>query len=85
MCYLQIMSRFKHREYFMKFAEQHVTIFYLLPDSQIDKVQPIDAVIERMFKKKKENEMDKWLDDEENIEKWHDKISARQRRILMTK
>eukprot|EP00794_Sanderia_malayensis_P001032 gene1032-357_t len=38
-----------------------------------------------MFKKKIEAEMDKWLNDEENIEKWHDKISARQKRILMTK
>ena len=85
MCYLQIMSRFKHRKCFMKFAEKHVTIFYLLPDSQTDKVQPIDAGIGRMFKKKIENEMDKWLDEKENIEKWHDKISARQRRILMTK
>eukprot|EP00795_Rhopilema_esculentum_P001938 gene1938-16446_t len=46
-----------------------------------DKVQPIDAGIGRMFKKKIENEMDKWLDDEENIEKWYEKISARQRHV----
>ena len=61
------------------------TIVYMLPDSQTDKVQPIDAGIGRMFKKKMEDEMDKWLDDEDNIEKWHDKISARQRPILMTR
>ena len=61
------------------------TIVCLLPDSQTDKVQPIDAGIGRMFKKNIDNEIDKWLDNEENIEKWHGKISAKQRRIVMTK
>ena len=29
--------------------------------------------------------MEKWLKEEKNLEKWHDKLSARDRRILMTK
>ena len=29
--------------------------------------------------------MDKWLEEEDNLELWHNKITARQRRILMTK
>ena len=29
--------------------------------------------------------MDKWLETEDNLEQWHDKLSAKQRRILMTK
>ena len=29
--------------------------------------------------------MEKWLEEEQNLEKWHDRISARDRRILMTK
>ncbi len=48
------------------------TIVYMLPDSQTDKAQPIDAGIGRLFKKKIEDQMDKWLDDEDNIEKPHD-------------
>ena len=30
-------------------------------------------------------ELEKWLEEDQNLEKWHDKISAKERRILMTK
>ena len=29
--------------------------------------------------------MDSWLEDDDNLEQWHDKISAKNRRVLMTK
>ena len=29
--------------------------------------------------------MDKWLEEKDNLELWHDKITTRQRRILTTK
>lgn len=38
-----------------------------------------------MLKNKIGQEMDKWLEEKDNLELWHDKITARQRRILMTK
>lgn len=60
-------------------------IVYLLPENHTDKVQPIDAGFGKMHKTKIGEEMDKWLEEKDNLELWHDKLSARQRRILMTK
>lgn len=60
-------------------------IVYLLPENHTDKIQPIDAGFGKMFKTKMGEEMDKWLESNDNLEQWHDKLSARQRRILMTK
>ena len=58
---------------------------YMLPENQTDKVQPIDAGNGRLMKLKIGNALDMWLDVNENIEKWHGKMSAKERRILMTK
>ena len=52
------------------------TIVYLLPDNHTDKVQPVDAGFGKA--------MQIWLEKEENLEMWHAKISAKDRRILMT-
>ena len=38
-----------------------------------------------MYKTKIGEEMDKRLEEKDNLELWRDKITARQRRILMTK
>ena len=38
-----------------------------------------------MLKSKIGEEMDKWLEEEDNLQMWHDKITARQRRVLMRK
>ena len=38
-----------------------------------------------MMKKKIGLYLDEWLEDEENFDKWHRTISAKERRILMTK
>ena len=37
-----------------------------------------------MIKVKIAAAMDKWLEKEENIDKWHEKLSAKERRILLT-
>ena len=37
-----------------------------------------------MMKKKIGEEMGRWLEIADSIDKWHDKISAKERRILMT-
>ena len=60
-------------------------IVYLLPENHTNKIQPIDARFGKMYKTKIGEEMDKWLEEKDNLELWHDKITARQRRILMTK
>ena len=60
------------------------TIVYLLSQNQTDKVHLIDAGVGWMMKKKIGEEMGRWLEIADNIDKWHDKISAKERRILMT-
>ena len=61
------------------------TIVYLLPENHTDKIQPIDAGFGKTLKTKIGQEMDKWLEEKDNLELWHNKITARQRGILMTK
>ncbi|XP_028404065.1 tigger transposable element-derived protein 2-like [Dendronephthya gigantea] len=58
---------------------------YMLPENHTDKIQPVDAGCGKMMKVKIAAEMERWLEEEQNLEKWHDKLSARERRILMTK
>ena len=60
------------------------TIVYLLPNNHTDKVQPVDAVFGKAMKQKIGEAMQIWLEKEENLEMWHGKISAKDRRILMT-
>ena len=60
-------------------------IVYLLPENHTDKIQPIDAGFGKMYKTKFGEKMDKWFEEKDNLELWHDKITTRQRRILMTK
>ena len=55
-----------------------------MPQNQTDKVQLIDAGVGWMMKKKIGEEMGRRLEIADNIDKWHDKISAKERRILMT-
>ena len=57
----------------------------LLPENHTDKVQPIDAGYGKMMKKKIGEQMEKWLEEEKNLEMWHDSIPAKTRRVLMTK
>lgn len=58
---------------------------YLLPENHTAKVWPIDAGYGKMIKKKIGEQMEKWLEKEENLEMWHDGIPAKTRRVLMTK
>ena len=60
------------------------TSVYMLPENHTDKIQPIDAGCGRMMKVKIAAAMDRWLEIDDNLEKWHDRLSAKDRRILMT-
>ena len=59
------------------------TIVFLLPDNHTDKVQPVDAGFGKAMKQKIGEAMQIWLEKEENMEMWHGKISAKDRRILI--
>jgi hypothetical protein len=55
-----------------------------LPPNETDQVQPIDRGLGRQVKIYLGQEMDAWLDDDKNLEKWEDgKLSASDRRILL--
>ena len=60
------------------------TSAYMLPENHTDKIQPIDAGCGRMMKVKIAAAMDRWLEIDDNLEKWHDRLSAKDRRKLMT-
>ncbi|XP_044179647.1 uncharacterized protein LOC122961127 [Acropora millepora] len=57
-------------------------IIYLLPEYHTDKVQPIDAGFGKQMKAKIGEAMKEWLEEDENLDMWHDRLSAKQRRIL---
>ena len=57
---------------------------YMLLENHTDKIQRIDAGCGRMMKVKIAAAIDRWLETEDNLDKWHDKLSAKDRRILMT-
>ena len=56
----------------------------MLPENHTDKIQPIDAGCGRMMKLKIAAAMDRWLEKEDNLDKWHDKLSAKDWQVLMT-
>ena len=56
----------------------------MLPENHTDKLQPIDAGCGRMMKLKIGAAMETWLEEEDNLDKWQDNLSASDRRILMT-
>ena len=60
------------------------TIVYMLPENHTDKLQPINAGCGRMMKLKIGAAMETWLEEEDNLDKWQDNLSASDRRILMT-
>ena len=55
---------------------------YLLPENYTDKVQPIDDGYGKMMKKKIGEQMEKWLEEEKNLEMWHDSIPAQDKKGL---
>lgn len=60
-------------------------VVYLRPENHTDEVQPIDAGCGKLLKTRIGEAMERWLEEDDNLELWHDKISAKKRRVLMTK
>lgn len=65
--------------------KSHQVDLHLLPPGKTDFAQPIDAGFGRAVKHEMGEAMDKWLDDDGNLEKWEgNALTASDRRILMT-
>ena len=61
------------------------TVVYPLPPSSTDKVQPIDAGEGRQMKRLIGEQLDEYLEDDENLEAWcGESYSASKRRIMIT-
>ena len=59
------------------------TTVYMLPENHTDKIQPIDAGCGWMMKVKTGAAMKTWLEEENNLDKWEYRLSAKDR-ISMT-
>jgi hypothetical protein len=58
----------------------------LLPPETTDNTQPVDAGLAKQLKNEIGHELEDWLDDDINLEKWETgKMSASEKRILITK
>ena len=64
---------------------EYNSLLILLPNNHTDKVQPVDAGFGKAMKQKFGEVMQICLEKKEKPEMWHDKISAKDRRILMTR
>ena len=54
----------------------------MLPENRTHKMQPVDAGVGWLVKKKIREEMGKWLEVKKNTEMWHDYVSAKEKRIV---
>ena len=52
----------------------------MLPENHTDKIQPIDAGCGRIMRGKIGATMETWLEEENNLYKWQDRLSAKDRR-----
>lgn len=55
----------------------------MLPENHMHKIQPVDAGCGQIMKVKIGEALESWLEEKDNLEKWHDRLSAKERRILM--
>jgi hypothetical protein len=71
-------------DYIAALKERRTVSRWLLAN-HTDFVQPVDAGLGRQVKIYIGEEMDKWLDDDDNLEKWEsNSLSASDRRVLLT-
>ena len=76
---------FQQETHFHEMCRKEINaIIYLLPENHTTKVQPIDAGFRKQMKVKIGEAMEKWLEEDQNLDLWHNRLSAKQRRILMT-
>ena len=61
------------------------TFLHALPPDETDKVQPVDQGEGWLIKELMGKELDKYLEKDDNLNKWQSSLSAGDRRILITK
>ena len=55
-----------------------------MPPNKTDQVQPVDRGLGRQIKIYLGQEMDEWLDDDDNLDKWESNtLTAKDRRVLL--
>ena len=71
---------------FKEFLSEHCnTLASYFPVNNTDEVQPVDAGVGRMLKVEVGRQLDIWLGQADNLEKWEsDKLTASDRRVLIT-
>ena len=65
------------------FADGHMFLLYF-PPLTTESLQPIDAGYGRSIRCHIGHLLDEWLMTDENLEKWESKLTASERRVLMT-
>jgi hypothetical protein len=65
------------------FGSANILVWFCVPGCT-DLIQPIDAGIGRSIRIYVGHALDKWLSIEENFDLWEDKLSCKDRRIMMT-
>ena len=56
-----------------------------LPFDETDKCQPVDQGEGNMIKQLTEDQLDEFLEKDDNLDKWQSNLTASERRILITK
>ena len=71
---------------FKEFLSEHCnTLASYFPANNTDEVQPVDAGVGRMLKVEVGKQLDIWLGQADNLEKWEsNKLTASDRRVLIT-
>ena len=73
------------QEFHMKCKKLASTLVYQLPPNEMDKCQPVDQAEGNIIKKLMGEELDHYLEEGENLERWHLHLTAGERRILIIK
>ena len=72
------------QQFYETYRNQIKTTVYMLPENPTDKIQPIDAGRGRLMQGKIGAPMETWLEEENNFDKWQNRLSEKDRRILIT-
>ena len=70
---VKLQTLFKYFQVSLRFFSPTVTVIH------------IDVGYGKMMKKKIGEQMENWLEEEENLEMWHDSIPAKTKKVLMAK
>ena len=74
----KVLFCFQQSQTFHKIYRNQINAtVYLLPENHTDKIQPIDAPCGWMMKVEIGAVIETWLEEENNLDKWQDRLSAK--------